>query len=124
MIFKQFAAVTKTTGALGQAEAIVSVTGNVDRQRDKILPGAFAKALAGKQSVPLVFAHSWSDVSQVLGRAQNLTELLPGDSRLPAKFQGAGWGGLKADLRLRRIFRRHPNNQNGSSRNTSQFGVG
>ena len=82
--------------AKGLVETVFSVTGNLDRQNDIIEPGAFAKALAAKGSVPVVYAHKWDDINQVLGKTINWRELMPGDPALPANLQQKGYGGVKA----------------------------
>lgn len=97
MIHKSFSAETKVLDTTkGLVECVFSVTGVVDRQNDKILPGAFRKALAAKRSVPVVYAHSWTDINAVLGKTVGWAELMPGDSRLGPRLQSKGYGGVKA----------------------------
>lgn len=86
--------------ARGLVECVFSVTGNVDRQNDVIEPGAFSKALAAKASVPVVYAHKWDDINQVLGKTVSWKELLPGDPGLPASLQANGFGGVKATVQF------------------------
>lgn len=102
MIHKTFTAETKVLGdpEQGVVECVFSATGNVDRQGDRIVPGAFAKALAGKGSVPVVFAHAWQDISQVLGRTTSMREMLPGDPGLPESLRSKGYGGVKATIQF------------------------
>jgi len=98
LLRKSFAAVeTKVLDAnRGLVETVFSVTGNVDRQNDVIDSGAFAKALAAKASVPVVYAHKWDDINAVLGKTVQWRELLPGDPGLPDKLRVKGLGGVKA----------------------------
>ena len=103
MIHKTFDAThTKVLGdpEQGLVEAMVAITGNVDRQGDRIVPGAFAKALAAKASVPVTFSHKWDDISQVLGRTTAWKELLPGSPELPDSLRSQGYGGLMARLQF------------------------
>jgi HK97 family phage prohead protease len=101
VIHKTFTAETKVLDpAQGVVECVFSATGNVDRQGDRIVPGAFAKALAGKSSVPVVFAHAWADISQVLGRTTSMRELMPGDPSLPDSLRSKGYGGVKATIQF------------------------
>jgi len=98
VIHKSFsAAETKVLDpARGLVECMFSVTGNVDRQNDVIEPGAFSKALAAKTSVPVVYAHKWDDINQVLGKTISWKELYPGDPGLPDSLRENGCGGVKA----------------------------
>ena len=101
LIRKSFAAETKVLDAAkGLVEAVFSVTGNLDRQGDIIDPGAFGKALSAKSSVPLVYAHKWDDINQVLGKTVGWRELMPGDPGLPVSLQQKGYGGVKATLQF------------------------
>ena len=86
--------------ANGLVECIFSCTGNTDRQSDTIDAGAFAKALALKSSVPVVYAHVWNDINQVLGKTVKWEELLPGAPGLPAKLRAQGFGGVKATIQF------------------------
>ena len=79
----------------GLYSCIFSATKNQDRQDDVIDPGAFSKALT-KSSVPVVYAHVWNDINQVLGRTTGWKELLPGSAELPEKLLANGLGGVKA----------------------------
>jgi HK97 family phage prohead protease len=101
-IHKSFqAAETKVLDpARGLVECVFSVTGNVDRQNDIIEPGAFSKALAAKPSVPVVYAHKWDDINQVLGKTTSWKELLPGDPGLPESLRSKGFGGVKATVQF------------------------
>jgi hypothetical protein len=74
----------------GVVEAIVSVTGVVDRVKDRILPGAYRGRPIG------VWSH---DDKQWASRTEAIDELQPGDPRLPATTaDGRPWpseaGGL------------------------------
>jgi phage head maturation protease len=102
VIRKSFEAVeTKVLDASkGIVQALFAVTGNVDRQNDRIVAGAFSKALAAKSSVPVVYAHKWDDLDAVLGKTLNWTELMPGNPELPSDFLGKGMGGVRADVQF------------------------
>ena len=84
----------------GLVEAIFSATGNIDKQNDRIVPGAFSKALAAKSSVPVVYAHKWDDINAVLGRTTSWAELMPGSPGLPDSLRSQGYGGVKATIQF------------------------
>lgn len=90
--------------AQGLVEAVMSVTGNVDRQKDRIVPGAYAKAMSvavEKGRLPtIVYSHRWDDIHQVLGSAQSWEELAPDSEGLPAELAEKGFGGLKVRAQL------------------------
>jgi HK97 family phage prohead protease len=101
VIRKAFEAETKVLDpAKGLVDCVFSVTGNLDRQGDIIEPGAFSKAIAAKSSVPVVYAHSWTDINQVLGKTVSWKELLPGDPALPKSLLDNGYGGVKATVQF------------------------
>jgi len=52
----------KTTGEAGSGkfEAIVSVFGNIDSVKDRVLAGAFSRAIKDSQPPPVVWSHHWS----------------------------------------------------------------
>lgn len=52
----------KTLGEVGSGkfEAIVSVFGNVDKVKDRVLPQAFDRALKEQEPPPVVWSHFWS----------------------------------------------------------------
>lgn len=120
MIRKTFEAIeTKAVDAdRGLFSCIFSATKNVDRQGDEIDPGAFAQALAGKSSVPVVYAHVWNDINQVLGKTAGWKELLPGSPELPEKLRTKGLGGVKTliqyemDVPAGRVAATHTKNGN------------
>lgn len=84
----------------GVCQTMFAITGNVDRQNDRILAGAFAKALAAKGSVPVCYAHKWDDLDSVLGRTLNWTELMPGSPDLPQSLLAKGLGGVRATVQF------------------------
>jgi HK97 family phage prohead protease len=102
VIRKSFEAVeTKVVDAArGLVDCVFSVTKNVDRQNDEIDPGAFGKAIAAKASVPVVYAHVWDDINQVLGKTVGWKELYPGDPGLPESLQAKGLGGVKTTVQF------------------------
>lgn len=63
----------------GIVQAFVSVTGVKDRVGDIIHPGAYAKSLATRTPKGLV-GHDWK---QLVGKALEVKELMPGDAMLP-----------------------------------------
>jgi HK97 family phage prohead protease len=120
VIRKSFEAVeTKALDAeRGLYQCIFSATKNVDRQGDEIDPGAFAKALSAKASVPVVYAHVWNDIHQVLGRTEGWKELPPGSPELPEELRTKGLGGVKTliqyemDVPAGRVAATHTKNKN------------
>jgi HK97 family phage prohead protease len=120
VIRKSFEAVeTKAIDAeRGLYSCVFSATRNEDRQGDVIEPGAFTKALTAKSSVPVVYAHVWNDINQVLGRTAGWKELPPGSPELPESLQAKGLGGVKAliqyemDVPAGRVAATHTKNGN------------
>jgi HK97 family phage prohead protease len=102
VIHKEFSAVqTKVLDdSRGLCQTMFAITGSVDRQGDRIMPGAFSKALAAKSSVPVVYSHGWTDISQVLGKTTGWTELRPGSSELPPTLLSKGLGGVRANVQF------------------------
>lgn len=82
----------------GIVEAIVSVTGVVDEVKDNILPGAYAKTLKARTPKG-AWSHQWD---QPVSKTLAAEELMPGDSRLPAKQRnGDGWPAEAGGLLIR-----------------------
>jgi HK97 family phage prohead protease len=56
----------------GTFSALVAVYGNVDRQGDRIVPGAFDKSLARWREtgdpVPVIWSHNWADPHAYVGQ--------------------------------------------------------
>jgi HK97 family phage prohead protease len=102
VIHKEFSEVqTKVLDdSRGLCQTMFAITGNVDRQGDRILPGAFGKALSAKTSVPVVYSHGWADISQVLGKTTGWTELRPGSLELPPALLSKGLGGVRANVQF------------------------
>lgn len=64
MDFKSFTvAEVKAAGKTGEFEALVSVFGNVDRQGDRVIRGAFKRAIGEQPPPPVYFAHNWAGMS-------------------------------------------------------------
>lgn len=90
------AGVIGTDDETGVVEAIVSVTGVVDNDRDIIEPGAYASTLTRRRPKG-IFSHDWK---QWASRTEAAEELMPGDPRLAeyAAKMGKQWpaeaGGL------------------------------
>lgn len=85
----------------GVLEAIVSVTGVVDRVNDVIAPGAYEKTL--KTRLPKgIWSHSWdSPVSKTL----EVKELMPGDPQLPSQLSnGEPWPAHAGALKVKMQF--------------------
>lgn len=85
----------------GVVEAIVSVTGLLDEDRDVIKPGAYAKTLSRRRPKG-IFVHDWS---KWVARTEHVEELMPGDERLPKQTKnGEPWpteaGGLYVKARF------------------------
>lgn len=94
MIHKSFqipGAILKANFDNGIVEAIVSVTGNVDYQKDVIVPGAFNETLKSGRLPKVVKAHDWDTW---LGKTVDAAEFMPGDAKLPAGIRDKGYGGL------------------------------
>lgn len=75
----------KDGGGTGQGTgtAVVAVFGNVDSYGDRIIPGAFAKDLAERQTYPFIWTHSWRDVPVgVITAARETDEGLEVDFKL------------------------------------------
>lgn len=93
---------TLTSEGPGVYEAIVSVFGNVDYAKDRVLFGAFAGSLERWKSsgdpIPVVFAHQWDDLDAHVGVVLAAEELAPGDARLPVELMANG--GLLTKFRL------------------------
>jgi phage prohead protease, HK97 family len=77
----------------GKIQALVAVTGNVDRGGDVILPGAFTKTLSDWQAsdrpIPLVLSHNWNEPGALLGevtKAEETGEGLVVDASLDLEF--------------------------------------
>ncbi len=62
----------------GVFEAIVAVFNNVDRGRDRILPGAFADSLkaweAKGRPIPVIFSHEWNNLDAHIGQVVEAKE--------------------------------------------------
>lgn len=79
----------------GRVTAIVAVTGNIDHDNDRIMPGAFR--FPGKTAV--LTEHRW-DAASKLGRVIDIDEWQPGDRRLPDDLYAAGYGALVATMQF------------------------
>lgn len=80
----------------GIVEAIVSVFGNVDYAKERVMPGAFKKSLERKLPKG-VWSHDWS---RPIGKTLEAEELLAGDSRLPDSIKHLGGLYIKGQLNL------------------------
>lgn len=85
----------------GIIEAIVSVTGIVDRVRDNIKPGAYQKSL-GQRTPKGVWGHDWNNP---VSRTLKSEELPPGHKDLPKQLpDGKPWpkgaGGVKVQTQF------------------------
>lgn len=54
---------------LGGFDALVAVFDNVDSQGDKVIKGAFAEALAARETFPSLWSHQFNDDSAVIASA-------------------------------------------------------
>jgi len=63
----------------GEFTALVSVFGTVDSVGDVVMPGAFAKSLAGYQEkdapIPIVWSHDWNDPFSHIGASLSAEEV-------------------------------------------------
>lgn len=83
----------KVADGSGEVVALVAVTGNIDAQGDRILPGAFTAS----RWPQCLWAH---DPTRPIARVEEVEELLPGDGRLPADLRDRGCGGLMVKARF------------------------
>lgn len=106
---KAYGLKTSEDGTTGTVEAVVAVFGNVDRSRDRIIAGAFAKSLdrwrASGDRIPFIFSHRWDDLDAHVGEVVEVRELAAGAPELAAAGVPddlAAGGGLyvKAELDL------------------------
>lgn len=85
----------------GIVEALVSVTGIRDEVKDIIIPGAYEKTLTARRPKG-VFSHDWD---RPIAKAIDVTELFPGDSRLPRNTaRGEPWPQEAGALKVRAQF--------------------
>lgn len=82
--------------AQGIVECFVAAIGNKDSVGDIIIPGAFDGSLK-RRNPRVVWGHDWNSP---IGKVLEIYEVGPGDSRLPAKMQQAGVGGLFARVQF------------------------
>jgi HK97 family phage prohead protease len=96
MTRKAFPFEIKANDSEGVIEAIVSVTNNVDRVGDRIMPGFFEKSLRNK--LPRgVWAHRWDEP---IAKTLAAEEWRAGDPRLPQAIRQLGGYYVKAQLIL------------------------
>ena len=100
-------AVLKANDDNGVVEAYVSVTGNLDYQRDIIHPGAYARQLKEGKAPKIAWNHRLTE-SPLLGKTLDYAEVMPGDARLPQSLKHKGYGGLyvKGEFNLDKEFAR------------------
>lgn len=83
-------------------EQIVSVFGNVDFAKDRVVYGAFAGSLdrwkTSGDPIPVIWSHTWDDPFAHIGAVLEAKELAPGDPLLPPEI--ADLGGLWTKYRL------------------------
>jgi uncharacterized protein len=93
---KAFPFEIKAADSEGIIEAIVSVTNNVDRVGDRVMPGFFEKSLRNK--LPRgVWAHRWDEP---IAKTLVAEEWRAGDPRLPQGIRELGGYYVKAKLIL------------------------
>jgi len=77
-----------------EVEQIVSVFGNVDYGKDRVVAGAFAGSLErwadSGDPLPAIWSHAWDDPNAHIGYVVEAKELLPGDPLLPAEISELG----------------------------------
>ena len=79
----------KFSVATGAISGYAAVFGNIDQGGDKILPGAFAKSLQEKSSLPMLYQH---DMARPIGVWDSLKEDSHGlavDGRISDTVDGA-----------------------------------
>lgn len=83
---------------VGTVVSIRAVTENVDLQGDRIRSGAFGRFIQackmGEEHYPVQVLNHQVEPLTVTGKAKEMVELLPGDTRLPEKLLSKGLGGL------------------------------
>jgi len=85
-----------TEGDLGVVEAIVSVFGNVDSQKERVLPGFFKDSIAARLPKG-VWMHDWK---QPVAKTLEARELAPGDPALPPSLKNLGGLYIKSQFNL------------------------
>jgi hypothetical protein len=81
-------------GGDGIVEAIVSVFGNIDSYKERVMPGAFAASLAS--GLPKgVWMHDWEEP---IAKTLECRELQPGDPLLPPELKELGGLYVKAQF--------------------------
>jgi phage head maturation protease len=107
--------------ATGVVEAIVSVTGVVDEDRDVIEPGAYAKSLTRRRPKG-IFAHDWG---RWVARTEHIEELAPGDNRLPKVTKdGKPWPPQAGGLYVRSRFNLETSEGSDAYKNVKFFSEG
>lgn len=85
----------------GIVNAIISVTGIVDKVKDRIMPGAFEKSLASRTPKG-IWSHDWDTP---VSRTVEVKELRPGDSSLPTTdSRGFAWPSGAGALQVKTQF--------------------
>ena len=78
----------------GTFEAIVSVFGNVDHAKERMVAGAFDRTLdewaKSGDPIPVIFSHQWDNLDAHVGAVLDAKELLPGDPLLPVELSTLG----------------------------------
>jgi HK97 family phage prohead protease len=95
--------VKQETEDAGIVEHFFSVLGNIDHDKDRILPGAFSKTIADKGvgGIRVLDSHAFSSVTDALGSPLRIEEV--GREGLPDKVKSDfpdATGGIKAETRF------------------------
>jgi len=79
--------ISKLDGDRGEVEALVNTTGVIDRQKDLMSPGCFARVIEEHQEPAICWAH---DVKRIVGKVIAMREYMPG-TRPDGAEGGALW---------------------------------
>lgn len=92
----------------GTFEAYVSVFGNVDLAKERVVEGAFKGSLARWKSsgdpIPVIFSHQWDNLDAHVGTVVEAEERAAGDARLPTELAGLGGLWVMGSLELDEDF--------------------
>jgi len=82
--------------AQGVVQALVSVSGNEDKDGDVVVPGATSLGLA-RVTPKGVWSHDWDTP---VAKTLNVTEVYPGDKSLPGDLLVNGFGAMRVDMQF------------------------
>lgn len=80
----------------GVVQALVSVSGNEDKDGDVVVPGATSLGLA-RVTPKGVWSHDWNTP---VAKTLNVTEVYPGDKSLPGDLLTNGFGAMRVEMQF------------------------